>query len=137
MGLSVLEHQISGPFSRSTWSARFKDMLDGQSNLIMVGEILPEKSRFMARGWMHCDANWAATTAPLNYPSRDRWDYVRTRDCRWYDNWQTSQGFKSQHPDGANFAMADGSYRFIRSDIDYLTYQRLGDRNDGQDVAHR
>ena len=41
-------------------------------------------------------------------------------------------GFKSRHPGGANFTMADGSSRFLAEDIDYTTYQMLGARADGE-----
>ena len=32
-------------------------------------------------------------------------------------------------------SMADGSTQFITEDIDYATYQRLGDRRDGEPVG--
>ena len=45
-------------------------------------------------------------------------------------------GFKSQHPGGANFALCDGSVRFLPDDINYTIYQRLGDRRDGEPVTY-
>jgi prepilin-type processing-associated H-X9-DG protein len=44
-------------------------------------------------------------------------------------------GFKSQHPAGCNFCLADGSVQFLQESIDYNTYQRLGERRDGQSVG--
>ena len=41
-------------------------------------------------------------------------------------------GFNSNHPGGAQFALADGSVRFISNDIDQVTYGRLGSRADGE-----
>ena len=38
----------------------------------------------------------------------------------------------SWHPGGAMFVFADGSVHFLPYEIDLLTYQNLGDRNDGQ-----
>lgn len=40
-------------------------------------------------------------------------------------------GFSGPHTGGAQFAMADGSVRFISESVDYLTYKQLGSRNDG------
>lgn len=125
---------ISGPFSRSTWSACFRDLVDGQSQTILAGEVLPQKSSFMLRGWMHCDANWAATTSPINYPTRNVSDSQKSMDCHRYDNIQTSQGFKSMHKGGANFVMGDGSIQFLTDAMDYRVYQQLGDRRDGGEV---
>jgi prepilin-type N-terminal cleavage/methylation domain-containing protein/prepilin-type processing-associated H-X9-DG protein len=37
-------------------------------------------------------------------------------------------GFRSRHPGGANFAMADGSVKFIKNTINVSTYRALGTR---------
>jgi len=41
-------------------------------------------------------------------------------------------GFASDHPGGGNFAMGDGSVRFISESISITIYQQLGNRQDGQ-----
>ena len=56
------------------------------------------------------------------------------QDCGTFFNWNTSAGFKSRHPGGAHFVLADGSVHFISENIDYRNYQRLGDRRDGEAV---
>jgi prepilin-type processing-associated H-X9-DG protein len=40
--------------------------------------------------------------------------------------------YGSGHPGGANFALADGSVRFIRESISPVTFLYLGMRADGQ-----
>jgi prepilin-type processing-associated H-X9-DG protein len=50
-------------------------------------------------------------------------------------NWHVTWGFKSNHPNGANFARVDGSVQFITQNIDHRTYQYLGCRHDGQAVS--
>ena len=41
-------------------------------------------------------------------------------------------GFRSLHPGGANFAMADGSVKFIKNSISVNTYRGLGTRAGGE-----
>ncbi len=43
--------------------------------------------------------------------------------------------FGSLHPGGANFAMADGSVRFIKQTIAQPTYQALGTRAGGEVIS--
>jgi prepilin-type processing-associated H-X9-DG protein len=38
----------------------------------------------------------------------------------------------SMHTGGANFALADGSVRFLRETVDMITYRALGSRNGGE-----
>ena len=44
-------------------------------------------------------------------------------------------GFGSNHPGGANFALGDGSVRFIRSSIDPQVFRLLGHRADGEVIS--
>jgi prepilin-type processing-associated H-X9-DG protein len=57
--------------------------------------------------------------------------------CRHHRSWQVAFGFKSQHPGGVHFLMADGSVHFLDENIDYMNYQRLGDRRDGETPTER
>ena len=41
-------------------------------------------------------------------------------------------GFASRHPGGANFAIGDGSVRFIKSSISPGVFRLLGNRADGE-----
>jgi prepilin-type N-terminal cleavage/methylation domain-containing protein/prepilin-type processing-associated H-X9-DG protein len=42
---------------------------------------------------------------------------------------------RSLHPGGVNIALGDGSVRLVTETIDLLTFQRLGNRSDGQPVT--
>lgn len=127
---------ISGCFSRYDWAAKFADIKDGTSNVILMGEILPFCGDHHRGGWMNPNALWTATTGPINFETCPGIGAGTggTDGCNAYGNWQTSQGFKSYHPGGANFLFADGSVHFLPETIDYMTYQRLGDRRDNQPV---
>ena len=128
---------ISGVFSRATWSARFRDVTDGESQVIAVGETLPHKGDHLKNGWMHHNSIWCMTTGPINYPvyglGEPGFNQVNAQfpGCSNWRNWSTSQGFKSQHKGGAQFVLVDGSVQFLSENIDYVTYNRLGDRRDG------
>ena len=138
---------ISGIISRLNWGATFTQISDGTSNTILAGEILGQCGDHSRNGWYHFNSMWIATTAPVNFPIacvretlKDvSWDEGAARNglngCNHWQNWQTSQGFKSRHTGGAQFVLCDGSARFISETIDYRTYQRLGDRRDGQVVG--
>jgi prepilin-type processing-associated H-X9-DG protein len=39
------------------------------------------------------------------------------------------RGFRSLHPGGAQFVMADGSVQFVQEGIDHKTYRGLATRN--------
>jgi prepilin-type N-terminal cleavage/methylation domain-containing protein/prepilin-type processing-associated H-X9-DG protein len=134
--------QLSGIFGRWSWAAKFRDVTDGESQVILMGEILPSKAAHNRHGWMYFDSLWHATTAPINYPiigigdSGFAWygqnvPLGNTHSCTHWANYQTSMGFKSQHKGGAQFVFVDGSVQFLSENIDYTTYQRLGDRRDG------
>jgi hypothetical protein len=134
---------ISGVFARGAWAARLKDISDGQANVIALGETLPMKADFMTRGWASVEGVWAATVAPINYPIVGMGDpgfswRNKGKDnpfnCSHFTNWVTSQGFKSNHMGGAYFVFVDGSVHFLTETVDYMTYQRLGDRADGRGV---
>ncbi|OYW31610.1 MAG: hypothetical protein B7Z45_10205 [Azorhizobium sp. 12-66-6] len=55
--------------------------------------------------------------------------------CHDWNDHGFSQGFKSDHAGGAHVVLCDGSVAFLSTNIDYLTYQRLGERRDGQPVG--
>jgi len=134
--------RISGVFARLGWAARFRDVTDGESQVIAMGEILPNKADHTAdRGWAHHNAHWFGTVGPVNFPVVGlgepgfSWGNasqpLNPHGCSHYRNWSTSQAFKSRHKGGAQFVLVDGSVQFLSENIDYVTYNRLGDRRDG------
>jgi prepilin-type N-terminal cleavage/methylation domain-containing protein len=145
---------VSGMFGRGEWSPRFSDVVDGLSNTIAVGEVIPSKSDHHWNGWMHFNSLWTATTAPINWPivgiGEPGWDTptnpkglqnIACSDspagcgCNGWRNWQTSQGFRSSHTGGAQFVLGDGSVQFLSQNIDYATYQALGGRKEGRPAS--
>jgi prepilin-type N-terminal cleavage/methylation domain-containing protein/prepilin-type processing-associated H-X9-DG protein len=134
---SHLLNATSGIFSRIIFAASIPQIPDGTSKTIAMGEVLPTCNYELIRfGWWDSQIWYVGTATPIN------WDSCRAttpawptkQDCGTFFNWNTSAGFKSRHPGGSNFALADGSVHFISDSIDYRNYQRLGDRRDGEAV---
>lgn len=99
----------------------FNDILDGTSNVVLLGE----------RRWQYKRANgnlgtigagnifgvrrrndWAAGRCNVMATARVRMNYSNNNVDR------ASAGYSSQHPAGAMFAIADGSVRFISETIE-------------------
>ena len=148
-GNSASNNDISGFFGRGEWCPTMSEIRDGLSNTIAFGEVLPNKSDHHWSGWMHFNALWTATTAPINYPvvgigepdwngdarPRGMDNYSDGIGCNGWRNWQTSQGFKSGHTGGCNFVFGDDSVRFLPDSIDYRTYNAMGGRKEGVPVS--
>ena len=139
-GNDTNEANIRGMYNRLGAKIRMASILDGTSNTIMIGEMLPEQhDHFWDGSWNHFNGGnaHATTLPPINHktdltPSGDHCsapDQMRNKG-----NWNVAWGFKSRHSQGANFVFADGSTRFVNQSIDHRTYQLLGCRNDNQPV---
>jgi prepilin-type N-terminal cleavage/methylation domain-containing protein/prepilin-type processing-associated H-X9-DG protein len=134
---TVDEKRTSGIFARAVWSASIRQIPDGTSKTIAMGEVLPECNYELIRfGYWDSQSWYVGTPTPINWDSCRATDppFPNKQDCGTFFNWNTSAGFKSRHPGGANFTLADGSVHFITENIDYRNYQRLGDRQDGEAV---
>lgn len=132
--------EISGLFSRYVWGAKFSEVSDGLSKTIVMGEILGACGDHHRQGWFSSNALWTGTAGPINFPvacpGTPGYADDAALGCRWYRNWTTSQSFRSQHHGGAHFLFGDGSVHFVSENVDYETYQAMGDRRDGRPVDY-
>jgi prepilin-type N-terminal cleavage/methylation domain-containing protein/prepilin-type processing-associated H-X9-DG protein len=127
----------SGLFSRQGFAASISQITDGTSHTIAMGEVVPDCNfEFWYRSWFRSQPWYVGTAIPINFntcrdtpPGNDGSVKI---DCNSWNNWGTSAGFKSRHPGGCHFVLADGSVQFISENIDYHNYQRLGCRRDGE-----
>ncbi|MGL4941758.1 MAG: DUF1559 domain-containing protein [Thermoguttaceae bacterium] len=145
-GYSAVDHgdspngpSVSGTMAHFNWATDISGITDGTSNTILYGEVYPidgENAHSYWGGWMSANSYWHSTVCPINTGTRK---YAGTCGCPaidgWAGGWACDLGYASKHSGGANFALADGSVRFISQTINYVTFQYLGARRDGQPVS--
>lgn len=144
-GGSAGGNNSNGPFSEGNWAARFSDIPDGTANTIAMMENARNCWwRSWGYGWASTWCGVLTTKPPINFPTcyneRDinnvpiqSWAYSGA-----FPPWASDspQGAKSKHPGGAQVVFCDGSVHFLPENIDYETYQRMGDRRDGRSVGN-
>jgi prepilin-type N-terminal cleavage/methylation domain-containing protein/prepilin-type processing-associated H-X9-DG protein len=107
---------------------QFRKISDGGSKTFMVGECIVEQDYHSAA--FFADGDWATCGNPLNYFLQP----ATETSVKSAPNWQAARGFKSLHPGGAQFVMADGSVHFVNEGIDHNIYRGLSTRNGGEAV---
>jgi len=127
----------------SNGKVNLSSITDGTSSTLLAGDM-----HYTVKGWSFTSGNYAGqprlgstewasgvygfsfnfTNAPMNTVN-----WTSTRDP---NNWNNSAqwSFRSVHTGGCNFALCDGSVRFIRESIPLGTYQALGSRSNGEVV---
>jgi len=129
---------VRGVFYREghNWVCSMRDITDGLSSTIMMGEVRRDCSTHVQAGWANSNNQSGMTTTaiPLNYDSCDKVNNG-IPDCWRSCNWNTAFGFKSLHPGGAHFVLGDASTRFFNQNIEWCTYQKLGHKSDGEPVS--
>lgn len=124
---------VSGPFYRNSRSTLMRDVTDGLSNTIFMGEVRPECSNHIGQGWLQANNGQGmfSTLYPINL---DTCSTSNASGCQWRNNWTEEFGFKSRHTGGSQFLLGDGAVRFFSENIDHTSYNRLGAKADGQVV---
>ncbi len=112
----------NGLFFRVTYQEpkRFASITDGLSNTLMVGEDVVKHNASSAA--YYANGDYCACHGPINFkpnpPTPLDWGNVTT--------------FRSNHPGGAQFCLADGSVRFISDSADHLIYRGMCTRSGGE-----
>lgn len=113
-------------------AVRYDDIFDGSSSTILIGEMFPGPNTL---GWL------SGTRATLrNTSGFEEYGQRREGGKRFLSAGKEPVatgpldvgGFGSAHPGGAQFALADGSCRFVQESIDPEVFRRLGNRADGE-----
>ena len=66
--------------------------------------------------------------APINYA------LDQDPETFWKKGWADAQGFRSRHPGGVQFCLADGSVRFVSENSDNLVYRTSCTRNGDESI---
>ncbi|MCA9087066.1 MAG: DUF1559 domain-containing protein [Planctomycetaceae bacterium] len=116
----------NGCFSASS-SVRFRDITDGTSNTVGIGE--------RAYGKLGTDtyngAIWAGIYDAGKHASNIRAINEGDKAINSTDDW----AYSSQHVGGAHFLLMDGSVRFISENTDRLLVKNLANKADGNVVG--
>ncbi|MCA9033732.1 MAG: DUF1559 domain-containing protein [Planctomycetaceae bacterium] len=115
---------------------KFRDVTDGTSNTMAMGEISSEnyagwnKSyRAWTQGASNANGNGASYAVKnVTFPISKTSGYVGGNATRLFNDVR----FGSQHTGGAQFAMGDGTVRFVSENIDFGLYQSLASIGGGE-----
>jgi prepilin-type N-terminal cleavage/methylation domain-containing protein/prepilin-type processing-associated H-X9-DG protein len=110
-------------------TVRLRDVTDGVSKTIMLGEIVSRDSSRQGSccGYSTPNAFSGQTMTPT--PTTLPINLENPPECTY--KWTYSVGFKSKHVRGANFTFGDGSVRFMKDSINMEAFQRMGHPRDG------
>jgi prepilin-type N-terminal cleavage/methylation domain-containing protein/prepilin-type processing-associated H-X9-DG protein len=127
---------FAGLFGRWEIGTSLKEVSDGLSNTIMIGEQISGHCRYTC---VHCpNFPISATNIPINTMLRHKEGEINSNvpvelssDDPEIGGYAQACGYKSRHPGGAHMLLADGSVHFVREDIDFDLYNALGARASG------
>ncbi len=105
---------------------KLRQITDGLSNTFMVGEAVSSQDLHDAA--YYSDGDWASCNSPLNFFN------IEEDPTILFDQWYEQRGFRSLHPGGAQFVMADASVHFMVEGIDHSIYRGLATRN-GEEIV--
>jgi len=132
---------------------RIRDITDGTTNTIMVGEqsdyrrptggtpVDARASNYLGGAWSGGQGvsiadpastnGWTLNLTTVRYAINNR----STTTTGQANGYERNTSFTSAHTGGAQFLLADGSVRFISENLNFTTLTRLCDRADGQVIG--
>jgi prepilin-type N-terminal cleavage/methylation domain-containing protein/prepilin-type processing-associated H-X9-DG protein len=124
----MLSHYRETSGSVSTFRiVRLTDVTDGLTNTLMLAErsmTLPSGQTNDYRTWIRGNSGGSGATKNVTYP-------INSTFYNGSNNFNHIS-FGSNHSGGANFALGDGSVRFIRQTLDMALYMALASMDQGE-----
>ncbi len=107
---------------------RFSQILDGSSQTILAGEMLPRKGDL---GWVSGTRSTLRNAGSFLPPPSPAFNAL-TPQAEEVPGSLIVGGFSSYHTGGSNFAFADGAVRFLSLSMTQGLLRQLGNRADGE-----
>jgi len=128
----------SGIIWRQCNGVALREITDGTSNTMLAGEQIMGVTNWNT--WVHANHSVGSTALPLNYVPpgvkiRGSDSIIVATGGSDAGNWPHWYSFRSQHPGGGNFAMCDGSVKFLKNSINMSIYQALSTRALGEVIS--
>jgi prepilin-type processing-associated H-X9-DG protein len=127
----------NGIFWRSdirSGSMGIQTITDGTSNTFLVGEDMGAYVNW--NWWAYPNGACGTVAIPPNVGNKIGDPDIGFDTSAKRGRWPTRYSFRSAHTGGLNFAMADGSVRFVRDTIPLATYRALGTRTGGEVITN-
>ena len=115
-------------------SRKVKDVIDGTSNTLFVGESYTNQGSpdgIGAQHVVHWTTSWIFSGTPYGINMSEAQGVSPTP----FDAFLADCGFRSRHPGGAQFVMVDGSARFVSETVNMVSFSALGTAHGGEVVG--
>ncbi len=113
-----------------------KDMTDGTSNIIMVGERYTPVNASPLKTTVIGDGIWPGVSAlAAEYNALGEATHKINAGFTQLNPRPPTTGLGSLHTAGAQFLMADGAVRFLSENLDIATYRKLSRIDDGNELG--
>ena len=114
---------------------RFRDVTDGLSSTIFVSEVIDSGGDADKLGGGGSDRKYCFSGGADSNPPTEMSEYLIAAESNDPINKYTEEAAGSYHVGGAQFAMGDGSVRFLSENMSMTVYQAISTRAGGEVVG--